>query len=105
MFRRYCFCIGLALAAATLGCGQTVKEKQIEVKAATDPLLTPRSILQRYADGQALGSEVTSFQYLVETLRKADPAKAEILEKGLEEIQKAAPEARAKQAKELLQKL
>lgn len=103
MFRMCCLCIGLAVA--TLGCGQAVKEKQIEVKTATDPLLTPRTILQRYADGQPLGSETTSFQYMVETLRKTDAAKAEILQKGLENLQKAAPAARATLAKELLQKL
>ena len=95
----------MMVAAAAIGCGSPVKEEVIEIKTASDPLSLPKSVLQNYAGGQSLGSEVTSFPKMVEDLRKADPAKADILEKGLQELQQAAPEARAGLAKSLLEKL
>ncbi len=60
------------------------------MKAATDPLASAKTALQRYADGQPLGSEVTTFDFMVEELKKVDPAKADILKEGLEGI-KATP--------------
>lgn len=95
----------LVVAFGALGCGGGVQEKQIEIKAASDPLLAPRSILQRYAEGQALGSEVTSFAKLVEDVKAVDPAKAEILDKGLQELQQASPSEVSGKAKKLLQQL
>lgn len=105
MVRSCFFLIALLLAAAVIGCGSPVKEEQIELKAANDPLSLPKSVLQRYAEGQPMGSEATSFPKMVEDVRKADPAKADILEKGLQELQQAAPDARAGLAKSLLEKL
>ena len=105
MFRRCSFVIALGLAAHAIGCGSPVEERQIEVKTATDPMLLPKSVLQQYAAGQPLGSEVTSFPGMVEEVRKADPAKADILEKGLQEIEQASPAGRPAKAKSLLQKL
>ena len=93
------------LALSTLGCGSPVREETIEVKASNDPLFAPRSILQRYAEGQELGSEVTSFPKMVADVRKVDPTRAQILEKGLEDIQAAAPPSRPALAQELLTKL
>jgi hypothetical protein len=105
MLRGCCIVLGFVLAATALGCGERVKERQIEVKTAGDPLFLPKSVLQRYADGQPLGSEVTSFANMVETLRKADAAKADVLQKGLDEIQQSAPEQLPKKAQELLKEL
>lgn len=90
---------------AIVGCGGAVKEETIQVKAANDPLHLPKSILQRYAEGQPLGSEVSSFPAMVETLRKVDKERAEILEKGLEDLQKASDSQRPVKARELLGKL
>lgn len=103
----YTRCLWMAslFAMIAVGCGSSVREETIEVKASNDPLHTPRSILQRYAEGQALGSEVQSYPKLVEDVQKVDPARAQILEKGLQEIQKAAPAARPALAKNLLTKL
>ena len=103
MIRRTCLLAGVALVALS-GCLGSVKEEAIEVKASNDPLHEPRSILQRYAAGQPLGSEVTDFPRLVENVRKTDPARADVLEKGLADIQKA-PASRAARAKELLKQL
>jgi hypothetical protein len=97
--------MGFAIAAVTAGCGSPVKEEQIEIKESNDPLSMPRTLLQRYAEGQPLSSEVTSFPKMVEDVRAKDPARAEILEKGLKEIQEAPPPARPAKAKELLEKL
>lgn len=105
MFRSCGFVVGLALMLGVAGCGAPVKEQQIEIKTAKDPLFLPRSVLQRYADGQALGSEVTSFPKMVEDLRAADPAKADVLEKGLQELQQADSAARPGKAKSLLEQL
>jgi len=105
MLRNGGFVIGLALLLGAMGCGSAVKEEQIEIKTANDPLFQPRSILQRYADGQALGSEVTSFPKMVEDVRATDPARADVLEKGLQELQQADPSARPAKAKTLLEQL
>lgn len=91
---------------AIIGCGHGgVKVEQIEVKASNDPLHLPRSILQRYAEGQPFGSEVSSFPAMVETLRKVDKDRADVLEQGLDELQKASESERPAKAKELLAKL
>ncbi len=105
MIRSCLVLVALLGGVAVFGCGGAVKEEVIEIKVATDPLTLPKSVLQNYAGGQPLGSEATSFAKMVEDLRKADPAKAGILEKGLQELEQAAPEARAGIAKGLLEKL
>ena len=106
MFRKSCLFAGLALAAViAAGCARSAKEKNIEVKASNDPLFQARSVLERYAKGQPPSSEVTSFPKMVEDVRKVDPARADVLQKGLEEIKKASPSARAAKAKELLERL
>jgi hypothetical protein len=87
-----------------LGCSP-VRVEQIEVKASNDPLHEPRQILERYASGQALGSEVTSFPKLVDDVRKVDATRADVLDKGLNDLQKASPAARPALAKTLLAKL
>lgn len=99
----------LSLLIATLilgvGCGGGgVKPRDIEVKPSNDPLVPARAALNRYASGEPLGSEVTGFPSLVDNVRKVDPGRADILEKGLAEIQKT-PAKRASIAKDLLQKL
>jgi hypothetical protein len=105
MSRRLTLILGLGLAAA--GCTQngSTPPEQIEVKASNDPLMMPRSVLQRYADGQPPSSEVSMFPSMIEEVRKTDPMRADILEKGLAEIQKASGPARAAKAKTLLQQL
>jgi hypothetical protein len=107
MFRLYCLVIGLAVAVTTLGCGPSVKQEQIEIKVsgANDPLARATTLLERYAGGQPLTSEATSFPAMVEGVRKADPAKADILKAGLDEIQQATPAARPAKAKAVLSKL
>lgn len=96
------------VAALTLGgfglagCGAP-GEQQITVPQV-DPLEEAKRYLQNYANGQPVTSEATAFPKLVEDVKKVDPAKGEILEKGLAEIQ-ASPATAADTAKDLLTKL
>ena len=101
-----CGLVGFGCLMAVIGCGRGgVKEETIKVKAANDPLHLPKSILQRYADGQPFGSEVSSFPAMIESVRKVDKERADVLEKGLEDLQKSSDGERPAKAKELLAKL
>lgn len=93
----------LALALAGCGDGERVREKSIEVQENT-PLDQAKKLLEGYAKGQALGSETTSFAYLVTEIRKDDSGRADILEKGFAELQKPKVNVAAK-AKEILGKI
>ncbi len=99
------FMILLAVGVFLPGCGPDgrVKEKTVEVQQKT-PLEDAKNLLQNYANGQRMGSEATTFTYLVNEVKKTDPQKAEILEKGFEELQKPGTNTAAK-AKEILGKL
>jgi len=107
MFRLCCLIVGAVLAVTLLGCGPSVKQEQIEIKVSStnNPLARATSLLERYAKGQPLTSEASSFPAMVEDVRKTDSAKADILKEGLDEIQKASPAARPAKAKEILGKL
>ena len=95
----------LVLALLTvIGCGGGPKEEAIPIKPATDPMVQVKSTLQNYVKGQPLGSEVTSYEFMVNEVQKVDPAKAEILKAGLDELQKVKGSPAAK-AKELMKKL
>jgi folate-dependent tRNA-U54 methylase TrmFO/GidA len=97
-----CVALGLVVGA---GCTPRAPgEREIEVKPL-DPLAEARTILQRYADGQPMSSEASTFPDLVAKVREKDAKKADILEKGLDDLQKAPPGARPGKAKELLKKL
>src|SRR5438105_3112548 len=94
---------GLALAALAAGCGGGDKEKTIEV---TDPgpMARVQATLGNYARGQPLASEVTSYDFMVAEVRKVDPAKADVLQAGLEDLKQSKGNP-APKAKELLRKL
>lgn len=61
-----------------------------------------RKLLKKYANGQALGSEVTSFEYIVKEVRKTDAARGDALEKGFAGPEKLKGAALSAKAKELL---
>lgn len=95
----------LLAALAFAGCGPPgkVDEQTIEVKENSG-LEQAKQYLNNYAKGQPLGSEVTSFAHLVEEVRKTDPARADVLDKGFADLQK--PKANtASKAKEILKQL
>jgi hypothetical protein len=105
--RKTCILRGVMLAAMIgfAGCGPpgSVKEERIEVKPQ-QALERARKMLENYAKGQQLGSEVTSYPSLIEEVKKEDADRGKILEEGLAELQQAKGNTAAK-AKELLKKL
>jgi hypothetical protein len=104
MHRRGVLIASLAWLAFGAGCGG-VREEIIVTKPENDPLYEPRQLLQRYADGQRMGSEATTFPSLVEKVRATDPATADLLQKGFDDLVKAPQSARRAKAKELLGKI
>ncbi len=101
--------LATALAAlAIAGCSQegVVHERSIPVKqvSAVDQV---KQLLEGYAKGTPVGSEIIGFGQMVEEAKKQDPAKGEIIASGLKEIegmmnrQSAVPA----KAKEILAKL
>ncbi len=107
MLRRCFFLMGIAVVATVIGCGSTVKEEQIQVKKSgtESGLAQATTLLERYAKGAPMTSEAASFPGMVERVRKEDSAKADILDAGLADLQKAPAGARAAKAKALLEKL
>lgn len=104
MLARIWLCLALVGSVFTLsGCGGAPGEQQIAVPQV-DRLEEAKRYLQNYANGQPVTSEATAFPKLVEDVKKADPAKGELLEKGLAEIQ-GNPATAAATAKDLLTKL
>jgi len=90
---------------AFVGCNQSGTPKVETVKAPEpDPLAEAKTILTNYANGMPVTSEAESFPDLAARVKAKDPAKGEILEKGLSEI-KAKPSIAQSKAKELLGKL
>ena len=96
-----------ALALCAAGCGGEgrVKEADIEIKVAMSPLDQAISFLNRYAQGNPLGSEASMFEDVVKRVRETDAAKADILEKGFADIQKASPAQRRSIAAALIKRV
>lgn len=105
MTRSVCLAAAVSAAALLAGCGPpgTVKEESIETKAP-DPIAEARAALTNYANGRPVTSEASTFPQLVERVRAVDPAKADILDKGLKDIM-SNKQGTAAKAKELLKKL
>ncbi len=98
--------VALTSAALLAGCGPDGKVKPEDITIKEDTALKrATNLLESYAKGQALGSEVASYEYMVTDLRKEDAARADTLEKGLAELQKTKGAATAAKAKEVLAKL
>ena len=95
--------LAIGVAAGTAGCSQqTIKPTKIEIKV--DPMVQVTNTLQGYAKGQTLGSEVTSYDFMVSSVKAVSPEKGAILEKGLAEIKKPGADVKGK-AKALLSEL
>ena len=101
---RLLLCIALLLVAGGLvGCSGGVKEKQIEIKEKSS-LDEAKQVLQNYANGAPLSSEVDSFPDLVNRVKAEDEAKATIVEDAFKKIQES-PSKRQSIARETLKKL
>lgn len=94
--------LAFAVGFVILGCNSNPREENINVKA--DPVGEARAVLQRYADGQPLASEASSFPKLIERVKAANAEQGATVEKALNDIQKA-PGNRTAIAKDALAKL
>jgi hypothetical protein len=82
------------------GCG---KDAPVEVKPQSG-LERAKVILNDYANGVPMGSEVMTFEEVVAEVRKTDPQKAAILEKGFADL-KRSPTNLSGKARALLKQL
>jgi hypothetical protein len=94
----------LALTVLVFGCGSGRRTPHNVEITGHDPMKQVKATLQNYVNGQPLTSEVQSFDFLVEEVRKVDTAKADILKAGLDDIKKT-PNNPGPKARALLQKL
>jgi len=85
---------------ALCGCG---KDAPVEVKPQSG-LERAKAILNDYADGAPMGSEAETFEEIVAEVRKTDPQKAGILEKGFADLKRDPRNLRGK-ARALLKQL
>jgi hypothetical protein len=95
--------VALCLGLLAVGCGGGHSKKEVIEIKVVDSLTQAKNILKQYVEGQQLGSEVTMFPGIVDSVRKTDPAKADILQKGFEDLKKGG-NIKSK-AKDLLGKL
>jgi hypothetical protein len=105
--KKYILLIAVLSFPVLVGCGGGVKEEAIQVKPI-DPMDQVKQTLDRYAKGEPITSEVTSFDYMVNQLREKDAAKADILQKGLDELKDPKKTTKAQlpgKAKDLMSKL
>ncbi|MBA4188488.1 MAG: hypothetical protein C0467_10825 [Planctomycetaceae bacterium] len=105
MIRAICFGSVASLAALLVGCNPPgkIKEEVIDVPQ-NPPISQAKQLLEAYAKGQPLGSEASSYDQLVADVRKTDPVRADVLEKGFAELRKPNANTAAK-AKEMLKEL
>lgn len=92
--------IVLVALVGLCGCG---KEAPVAVQPQSG-VERAKVILNDYANGVPMGSEQITFEEIVEEVRKADPQKATILEKGFADL-KRSPQSRSSIARALLKQL
>ena len=94
--------VGIIFVAllAVCGCG---KEPPVEIQPQSG-LERAKGILNDYANGAPLGSEGAMYEEIVAEVRKTDPQKATILEKGFADLKRSPQNPRDK-ARALLKQL
>src|SRR5437762_5448206 len=94
--------IFIAMALLGLwGCGGGGSQGEVQPQSGLE---RAKVILNDYAKGVPMGSEAMAFDEIVADVRKTDPQKATILEKGFADLRRA-PGNRSATARELLKKL
>ena len=83
------------------GCGGGNNPPEVQPQSGLE---RAKVILNDYAKGTRMGSEAMTFDEIVEDVRKTDPQKATILEKGFADLKRSPNDPSAK-ARELLKKL
>ena len=95
--------VGIVFVALLGLCGCGKDPPPVEVKPQSG-LERAKVILNDYAQGVPMGSEAMTFAEIVEEVRKTDPQKATIVEKGFADL-KRSKDNRSVKARELLKKL
>jgi hypothetical protein len=95
--------VGIIFVALIGLCGCGKDPPPVEVKPQSG-LERAKVILNDYVQGAPMGSEVETFQEIVEEVRRSDPQKATILEKGFADLKRSPGNLKAK-ARELLKQL
>ena len=83
------------------GCGSKPPPVVVQPQSGLE---RAKVILNDYANGVPMGSEQMTFEEIVEEVRKTDPQKASILEKGFAEL-KRSPQNPSGKARALLKQL
>src|SRR5262245_65713217 len=94
--------VGIVFLALLALCG-CKKEPPVEIQPQSG-LERAKGILNDYANGAPLGSEGAMFEEIVAEVRKTDPQKAMILEKGFTDLKRSPQNLRDK-ARALLKQL
>jgi len=83
------------------GCGRKPPPVQVQPQSGVEQA---KVILNDYASGVPMGSEAATFEEVVAEVRKTDPQKATILEKGFADLKRSKQNLRDK-ARALLRQL
>lgn len=83
------------------GCGRSSPPVEIQPQSGLE---RAKQILNDYASGVPLGSEAATYEEVVAEVRKTDPQKATILEKGFADLKRSPQNPRDK-ARALLKQL
>jgi len=78
---------------AGCGAGTSTPTKTFKVEMPSG-LNQAKMLLENYAKGKQPASEVSNYPRIVDEVKKTDPQKADLLEKGLADIQKNPKQAR-----------
>lgn len=96
---------GVALLLAAGCSGKGGREPRTYTRPGPrDPVAEARLFFEDYAAGQGLGSEQELFEEIITAIKAVDPAKADVVAKGIAEIKKN-PTTTAITAKKVLKQL
>ena len=104
MWRLIVVAVFFVTGTAWFGCNQGTPTVETYEAPPSDPLAEAKTILTNYANGMPVTSEAESFPDLAKRVKEKDPAKGELLDKGLQSI-KANPSSAKSKATELLKQL
>src|SRR5262245_39441616 len=95
--------LGIVFIALLAPCGCGKRSPPVEIQPQSG-LERAKVILNDYASGAPMGSEAATFEEVVAEVRKSDPQKATILEKGFADLKRSPQNPRDK-ARALLKQL
>ena len=94
----------LLLGLLVIGCGPGTAPEPVPPSGG-QALNLAKTTLQSYINGEQRGSEVESYEWMVENVRQSDPAKADILQKGFDELKRCSNSSLKSAAQKILDQL